>query len=193
MESNSFLIKRFYLVVILIAFALAVGTYVYFATERKSYVARGKFNYYFKTSESPTNDLPFVSDAMTQSISDSIQTRAFLEKLYDASNIKFTSQLANNPSKYIKTNIIEDSGTIQVNIFSDSKDTLARLAQKFYSVLETSSVISGIDPKPKINIVDPLYINEKSVYPKPLEYSALVFIGSLLVGIMFLYIFSNEN
>lgn len=193
MESNSFLIRKFYLIVILLAFALAVGTYVFFATEKNVYVTRGKFSYYFTTSSSPTNDLPFISDPMTKSISDSIQTRSFLEKLYKSANLNFTDKIAGNPNKYIKTTVIEGSSVIQVSIYSQSKETLSRLSQRFYTVLEGSSLIAGTVPGPKINIVDPLFTDSNPTYPKPLEYSALVFIGSLLVGIMFLYIFSNEN
>ncbi len=193
MEKDSFIIKKYYLIVILLSFALAVGTFVFFATEKNVYVSRGKFSYYFSSSSNPTNDLPFVSDAMTKSISDSIQTRAFLEKLYNASNITVSSKISSNPTKYIKTSVIEGSSVIQVSIFSENKETLSRLSQKFYTVLNSSSLISGMVPKPNINIVDPLYTNENPTYPKPLEYAGLVFIGSLLVGIMFLYIFSNEN
>ena len=193
MESNTFFIRKFYLIVILLSFALAVGTYVFFATENKIFVTRGKFSYYFTTSKTPTNDLPFISDTMTKSISDSIQTRSFLEKLYNTANVKFSDKIASNPGKYIKTTVVEGSSVIQVSIFSENKETLSRLNQKFYKVLENSSLISGTVPRPYINIVDPLYTEKNPSYPKPLEYSALVFIGSLLVGVMFLYIFSNEN
>jgi hypothetical protein len=130
---------------------------------------------------------------MTKSISDSIQTRVFLEQLYKASGAEFKPGIARNPLRYIKTGVVEDSSVIQVNLYSESKETLSRLSLKFYNVLDNSSLIAGISPKPAVNIVEPLFIEEKPSYPKPLEYSALVFIGSLLVGIMFLYIFSNEN
>jgi len=193
LEGNHFSIRKYYLIVILVAFALGVGTYVYFVTDNSVYTARGKFSYYFKTSESSTNNLPFTSDAMTKSISDSIQTRAFLEQMYKSASVEFTSNLANNPTKYIKSTVVEDSSVIQVSIFSENKETLSQLSRKFFTVLEGSAIISGTAPKPTINIVDPLFTDLKAVYPKPLEYSAIVFIGSLLIGIMFLYIFSNEN
>ena len=193
LESNSFFIRKFYLIVILLSFALAVGTFVFFATEKKVYVSRGKFSYYFSTNSGEMSNLPFISDTMTKSISDSIQTRVFLEKLYTSANITFEDRYATKPEKFIKTNSIEGSSIIQVNIYSESKETLSRLNQRFYSALESSSLLSGMIPKPYINIVDPLFIDQSPTYPKPIEYSALVFIGSLLVGIMFLYIFSNEN
>jgi len=60
-------------------------------------------------------------------------------------------------------------------------------------VLDSSPVIVGTSPRPNINIVDAVYTDQKPSYPKPFEYAGLVFIGSLLVGIMFLYIFSNNE
>ena len=189
---NKISLRNSYVGVFLIAFALAVGTYIYFATDQKIYVSRGKFSYYF-TSASPTDNLPFTSEAMTKSIADSIQTRTFLEDLYQAAGIQISEQISKNPDKYIKTSIIENSSVIQVSIFNPSQDTLNRLGQQFYKVLEKSPMISGTNPPPKINIIDSLYISKDPAYPKPLEYSALAFIGPLLVAIMLLYIFYNEN
>ena len=193
MENGNSL-KKLYLAVVLVSFALAVGVYVYFATETPVYAARGKFSYYINTSSNQSNNMPYVSDTMTKAIADSVQTRSFLSKLYQEANIKFSSSQANKPNEYITSSVVTGSNVIQVNMFSTSKDTLGKLSLKFLPVLNESSIISQTVPRPTISITEPLYTTPVQAYPKPLEYAGLVLIGSLLVGIMFLYIFSsNEN
>lgn len=190
---NSNSLKKFYLAVILIAFALAVGVYVYFATETPMYAARGKFTYYFNTSTGLSSNTPFVSDTITKAIADSVQTRSFLTKLYQEANVSLSATQANKPNEYITSNVVTGSSVIQVNIFSTSKDTLGKLSLKFLSVLNESPIVSQTVPQPTISITEPLYTDPTPAYPKPLEYAGLVFIGSLLVGIMFLYIFTNNE
>lgn len=190
---NGFKLKKFYLTVILAAFALAVGSYVYFATEPNVYVSRGKFSYYLSTSSNPTNNLPYTSETFSKSIADSIQTRLFIDKLYKAANIEVATERLQKPSDFIRAEVITGSNNIQVDLYSRSKDSLSKLNQKFVTVLNDSPIIAGTVPQPNINIVEPLYINKNPAYPKPLEYAGLVFIGSLLAGMMFIYIFSNEN
>jgi capsular polysaccharide biosynthesis protein len=186
-------LKKLYLVIILVAFALAVAAYVIFATEPNVYASKGKFSYYLSTTSNPTNNLPYTSEVFSKSIADSIQTRLFIERLYKAANIDISSERLQKPSDFISTSVVTGSNIIQVTLFNKSKDNLSKLNQKFVTVLNESALISGTVPRPFINIVDPLYIEQKAAYPRPLQYSALVFIGSLLVGIMIIYIFTNEG
>lgn len=191
--NTGYSLKKFYLAIFLISFALSVSVYVYFATETPVYAARGKFSYFFNTSTNTTITAPFTSDPFTKSISDSIQTRSFLAKLYQAAGVKFDSAQAEKPSKFISSSVVVGSNVVQVTIFSTNKEDLSKLSLKFVSVLNDSSIISETVPKPNINITEPIYTDPDPTYPKPFEYAGLTLIGTLLVGIMFFYIFSNDQ
>lgn len=190
---NNFTLKKFYLAVILIAFALAVGVFVFYATETPIYAARGKLSYFFNVSSPQSNNIPYTSDTFTKSISDSIQTRAFLTSLYQEANIKLPTDKTSKPSEFVTSSVVSGSNVIQVNIYSTNKDNLGKLSMKFITALNKLPIITQTVPPPTISITEPLYTDPNPSFPKPLEYAGLVFIGSLLVGIMFLYIFSNND
>lgn len=187
------LLRKFYFASFFISLLASVLVFVFYSTEKPTYKATGKFTYFYETGAIPSQNPPFTSDVITKSIAESLSSRSLVDALYASAQLKVPQSYKDNPSRAIRARVLTGSSVIAVELYSRDADALNKLGQVFFSVLDRSSVMTNRTPKPIISIIDPFYTETKSTYPKPFEYAAITFIGSLLVSLMFLYIFSSNE
>lgn len=184
-------IKRksyYYYLILGIAVLISITIYVFLSFQPSVYKSSGKFAvFYSNNTESLTGGLQTNSD-LTKSISETVKSRYFLEKISQSSNVKFDSKdLDNNIDNIIKTNVVTNSNIMTIEIYDKDVNDLNKINNVFLDQLNASKIITSSNSLITIQTIDPLYTSPNPTFPKPLTYALVAFVVVVVAGLLIVY------
>lgn len=175
-----------YWMLVIFSLLLSVAVFIYFSLQTKVYRSVGKFAVFY-SNDKLTTDLS-TSNNLSKSIAESIKTRHFLEGLSQASGVSFADEnLENGIGNIVKADIVNNSNIITVEFNDESKENLDKINSIFLSQLKSSKIIEDSSSMVEIQVIDPMYTFEEEIYPEPIKYALLTFVGVLSIGLLAIY------
>lgn len=182
-------LKKYYLYSFFFAIIVAMATYFFLSLKPAIYKSSGKFSLLASAQSTTENKNPYADGILNKTVTESIKTRYFVQKLYADAGVKLIESEIINIGDIIDAKVIDDSNILEVNIFCKNKNDLEKINKVFFSTLKESGVLTAGKSENQLKIVEPFYTDENPVSPKPLKYSGIAFLAALLVGILLVYTF----
>lgn len=185
--------KKIYYYYLLLAIAIlaSIAVYIFFYFQPPIYKSSGKFAVFYSNSSENTDGGMKTSTDLTKSIAESVKSRYFLEKVSEASGVKFdSSELDNNISNIIKADVVTNSNIMTVEFNNQNTTNLNKINNVFLNQLNASKIITDTNSDVTIQTIDPLYTYPKPTYPKPMTYAMATFVVIVVIGLLVIYSFT---
>lgn len=198
-EYNSFINghkmkKLFYKLLFVVAFLASISVFIFFNLQPPIYKSSGRFAVFYKNSNGEiVNNLQTNTD-LTQSVSETVKSRYFLESISQASGVEFdANDLNNNLDKIVNTSVITSSNIVLVEFFNQSTANLDEINKVFLDTLNSSKLVSSTNSSITIQTIDPLFTSTDSSYPKPLTNALATFVVIIFAGLLLIYSLPNRS
>lgn len=180
--------RLYYKLLISMALLISAGIYLFFNFQPSVYKSSGKFAVFYGTkAENSTAGLQTNTD-LTKSISETVKSRFFLEKISQASKVEFNNKnLDSNIENIIKANVVTNSNIVNIEIYDQDPNNLEKINKVFLNQLNSSKIIADSGSQVTLQTIDPLYTSPDPVFPKPFTYAIAAFIAVVFAGLLIIY------